>query len=230
MSNFIIVDNFMADPDLYREEILKLNFDKNSTSYENRFPGIRPTELIDKRITDWQRKKFEEILGQPIIQWPTEHWYHGASNGTFELKFEGRTGGIHVDDSDWAGVLYLSPNVPKPSGTAIWRNKRTGSFTHEGNPDIQDFDEQVDHSKWDMVEVAENVYNRLILFKGSKLYHSSVVDAGFGFTKETARLTQIFFFNTENKTYLETALDHAMKLNEDLMKHGVIQNHPMQVN
>jgi hypothetical protein len=69
-----------------------------------------------------------------------------------------------------------------------------------------------------MVEVAENVYNRLILFKGSKLYHSSVVDAGFGFTKETARLTQIFFFNTENKTIYHPPNPTEIFINYKLLK------------
>jgi hypothetical protein len=39
-----------------------------------------------------------------------------------------------------------------------------------------------------------NVYNRLILYRGT-LYHRSMIP-GFGDSVETGRLTQVFFFDT----------------------------------
>jgi hypothetical protein len=43
---------------------------------------------------------------------------------------------------------------------------------------------------------AGNVYNRLVLYRGKVLEHSSIV-AGFGNTLETSRLTQTFWFNVK---------------------------------
>jgi hypothetical protein len=40
-----------------------------------------------------------------------------------------------------------------------------------------------------------NIYNRMVLYRGS-LYHRSVLP-GFGHDKYTGRLFQTFFFNTE---------------------------------
>ena len=43
---------------------------------------------------------------------------------------------------------------------------------------------------------AGNVYNRLVLYRGKELYHSSILP-GFGDTLETSRLTQTFFFDVK---------------------------------
>ena len=43
---------------------------------------------------------------------------------------------------------------------------------------------------------AGNVYNRLVLYRGKVLEHSSIVP-GFGKTLETSRLTQTFFFDVK---------------------------------
>ena len=49
-------------------------------------------------------------------------------------------------------------------------------------------------SKWDMVDMISNKFNRLVLYRGD-LFHSSM--EYFGEDKETGRLFQTFFFNTE---------------------------------
>ena len=51
-----------------------------------------------------------------------------------------------------------------------------------------------DMSKWDMVDMISNKFNRLVLYRGD-LFHSSM--EYFGEDKETGRLFQTFFFNTE---------------------------------
>jgi hypothetical protein len=51
--------------------------------------------------------------------------------------------------------------------------------------------------KWEQVNFVGNIYNRLVVYRGS-MYHRSVLP-GFGTDKYTGRLFQTFFFDTENK-------------------------------
>ena len=49
-------------------------------------------------------------------------------------------------------------------------------------------------SKWEVVDVVANKFNRLVLYRGD-LFHSSL--DYFGKDKYDGRLFQTFFFNTE---------------------------------
>ena len=51
-----------------------------------------------------------------------------------------------------------------------------------------------DMSKWDMVDMVSNKFNRLVLYRGN-LFHTSL--DYFGTDKYNGRLFQTFFFNTE---------------------------------
>ena len=51
-----------------------------------------------------------------------------------------------------------------------------------------------DLSKWEMVDIVGNKYNRLVLYRGD-LFHSSL--DYFGTNQYDGRLFQTFFFNTE---------------------------------
>jgi hypothetical protein len=90
-------------------------------------------------------------------------------------------------DCDWAGVLYLTPDAPVTAGTGIFRHKQTKIFQGPSNHHNTNDDE------WELITLIGNIYNRLVLYKAT-LYHRSLI-AGFGDSKETGRLTQVFFFN-----------------------------------
>ena len=68
------------------------------------------------------------------------------------------------------------------------------------NNPITDFNysptETNDLTKWDRILTIGNVFNRLVLYRGT-YYHRSDV-AGFGKDKYDGRLFQTFFFDTEN--------------------------------
>ena len=51
-------------------------------------------------------------------------------------------------------------------------------------------------SKWDLVDLVANRYNRLVLFRGSRNHRSMDY---FGTTKQDGRLFQTWFFNTDEK-------------------------------
>lgn len=56
------------------------------------------------------------------------------------------------------------------------------------------YNDAQDITKWDLVDVIGNVFNRLVLYRGD-IFHSSL--DYFGTNKENGRLFQTFFFNTE---------------------------------
>ena len=84
-------------------------------------------------------------------------------------EYQEETTWIHVDDSEWAGVLYLTPGASLNTGTGI-------------------FDEEDS-----LITYVGNVYNRLVLYRGD-LFHRSI-QPGFGTDISTGRLTQVLFFN-----------------------------------
>ena len=99
----------------------------------------------------------------------------------YQLCLEGAETWIHKDDTQWAGVLYLTPNAPVESGTGIYEPL-------VDNPNGNGLED------WKQIDLVGNIFNRLVLYRGN-LHHRSVLP-GFGTDKETGRLFQTFFFNT----------------------------------
>ena len=96
----------------------------------------------------------------------------------------------------WAAVVYLTPDVPLSGGTGLYRHKSTG--LHEWVDDEKTMDiiwsECNDYTKWDLVDTIGNVFNRMILYRGT-MFHASL--DYFGQDKYDGRLFQTFFFDTE---------------------------------
>lgn len=159
--NTIIVDNFLERPDLVRKSALALNF------YERgEFPGLR-SDRADEGYEQYIKEKLEQILNKKIKSFLLDSF-------RFQICTENETTWIHKDPTEYAAVLYLTPNAPVQSGTGIYSGE-------EGN--------------WVLVTAMGNVYNRLVIYKGN-LYHQSMM-SGFGNSVDTGRLTQVFFFEVE---------------------------------
>lgn len=175
-----IIENFYIDPDDVRKFALDLDFNVSGN-----YPGLRTTAMSE----EWRNyiKKFlEDKIAKKITYFPDGY------NTAFQLTLENAKTWIHHDSTDWAGVLYLTPNAPVESGTGIYRHK-SGIFMHkEGQLDYND--EKLNDDEWEKVVDIGNIYNRLVLYSGM-YYHRSVVP-GFGTNKEDGRLFQTFFFNT----------------------------------
>lgn len=159
--NCIIVDNFLDNPDIVRESVLKLDFYD-----EGPYPGLR-SDRAEKDYEAYVQQKFEDILNLKITEWKQDSL-------RFQIVLEGQDSWVHTDESTWAAILYLTPDAPIDAGTGMYR--KSGD-------------------DWELVTGVGNVYNRLVIFKG-KLWHRSILP-GFGNSKETGRLTQVFFFETE---------------------------------
>lgn len=163
--NLIVIDDFLDDPDLTRQEALEFDYSKVS----HYFPGARSTKKCGSDVFEIT-KKLEKILDGKI-KW-------GLESDTFHFQscFEGTKTWIHVDDWEWAAVLYLTPDAIVDSGTGIYHVNK--------------------ENRYELNISVGNIYNRMILYRGGTLHHCSLLP-GFGTTLETSRLTQVFFFDVE---------------------------------
>jgi hypothetical protein len=131
------------------------------------YPGLR-SDRADKEYEAYVKAKLEKILNCKITEFVQDSF-------RFQLCVENVETWVHKDETTWAAVLYLTPNAPYSAGTGIYDDSA---------------------SNYDLVTAIGNVYNRLVVYRGT-LFHRSM-QAGFGKDKETGRLTQVFFFNTED--------------------------------
>ena len=192
--NVIITDNFYQDPDSVREFALSQEFGTTGN-----YPGNRTESFLDDDLKFHINRLVSPHAGE-VTNWGGEY------TGAFQLTTSADRTWIHSDQTtNWAGVCYLTPNAPHTGGTGLFRHKETGYYkspTDEyGNladyespemlPLVNDYQ---DYTKWDMVDVVGNVYNRLVLYRGN-IFHASL--DYFGHDMETGRLFQTFFFDTE---------------------------------
>jgi hypothetical protein len=171
--NAIVIDDFYAEPQKVRDFALKQEF-----KVRGNYPGQRTESYLNESI----KKRLQEILypyAGNITNWGGEY------TGSFQYTVASDRSWIHSDSTtDWAAVLYLTPEAPLSSGTGIFRHKESGIMTW----DFQDM------TKWDIVDKFGNIFNRLIMYRADN-YHMSL--DYFGNNKENGRLFQVFFFNTE---------------------------------
>tara|TARA_B100001250_G_scaffold363264_1_gene342513 strand:+ start:80 stop:658 length:579 start_codon:yes stop_codon:yes gene_type:complete len=189
--NFIIIDNFLDDPDRARLDALSLDFDLIQESV----PGARTSSaLVGDHQTEVETK-LKTILGGEIV------WDWTQASFKFQSCQEGTETWIHKDSpeegqGEWAGVLFLTPYPNHDSGTACYLSPDIAYqyfLAHGMDPETAP--EDFNHGS--IIDMgAGNVYNRLVLYRGKELYHSSILP-GFGDTLETSRLTQTFFFDVK---------------------------------
>lgn len=191
--NLIITDDFYQNPDEVREYALSQEF-----SVRGNYPGQRTSPVF----YDGLKNSIQYIIqqaGGKITQFEEFDYNTAFQYTTIEDK-----SWIHADQTTkWAGVCYLTPDAPITAGTALYKHKETGLYRAATNPDGSYNKELMDKiyekdcndvSKWEMVDIVGNKYNRLVLYRGD-LFHSSL--DYFGTNKYDGRLFQTFFFNTE---------------------------------
>ena len=181
--SFLVVDDFYEDPDSVREFALKCNFKEHKESHK----GKRTEEFYR---FDGLKERFEQLIGTKI-----KGWEKYPTNACFQYCVAGDQVVYHKDLQRFAGVLYLTPNAPIQSGTALYRS----TYNHKMRSDNSDHNEVfaggfLDPTRFEEVDKVGNVYNRLILFD-SQMTHSGL--NYFGTDKNNSRLFQLFFFDLE---------------------------------
>ena len=190
---YYIVDNFYKNPDGVRQ--LAISSEKEETTGGN-YAGV----MTHNAFLTQEHLDIIGYLVRAKVKPSTQF------TGKFRFTKTGEVGtqDIHFDPGDndcaWAGVCYLSPDVPdNTEGTVFWRHKQSGLEAiprdEEGIKPFGDLKkfldtDGVDYDKWDRVLTIPYKYNRLVLFR-PWLFHSP--GTPFGDTIDNCRLIQTFF-------------------------------------
>jgi hypothetical protein len=177
-----IVDDFYTDPHAVREFALQQEFDPNLDYYKG-------SRTKDQYIVPGTKEAFEKIIGKKITNWTETH----GMCGRFQYCTAEDALVYHCDGQTLAGMVYLTPDAPFSCGTSLYAHKDTKLRNENDFEDINVFEGGFyDKSKFELVDTAGNVFNRLVLFD-AKCIHSA--NEYFGTTKENSRLFHLFFFD-----------------------------------
>ncbi|MGB0454091.1 MAG: DUF6445 family protein [Bacteriovoracaceae bacterium] len=190
--DFFVVDNFYQDPLKARELGL-------TCEYLPKEAGLDGEICIESRKSYFNEalvKKLESIIQKPIDFDPAKFAFGVFAKA--ETINQGRSR-VHVDPTDWVGIVYLSERCSSQSGggTSFYQHIKTG-FSRLPN-DKEAFIKNVlkrdakDLSAWREIHKVEMKFNRLLLIKAGELFHKAT--NYFGENSQSARLTQLFFFN-----------------------------------
>ncbi len=186
MAELIILEDFYSDPDYVR------NYALNELEWHDK-KGNHPGRRSDPDRHPSVKKLLENTIQKEVTDWDVEWNY---SNGAYNLCKAWDKCWIHSDwGTTYACVVYLTPDAPIESGTALYKHKKTG---YRIRPEDKELAEQLDDQSndftaWEMTDYVGNIYNRAVIYKG-KYYHSAV--QYFGNTDEYCRMHQTFFFST----------------------------------
>lgn len=176
-----IVDDFYSDPYAVREYALQQEFIEDLRYYK----GKRTQE---KFFVPGTKKSFEEIIGQKITLWDEYDM-----NGVFQTCNAEDPLVYHTDLQQWAGMVYLTPDAPFECGTSTYAHKKTKA-RHVDHAGYESAFEGgfYDSTKFELVDVVGNVFNRLVIFNGKCIHSASKY---FGKGLEDSRLFHMFFFD-----------------------------------
>ena len=180
--NTIVCKNdFFKNPD----NVLPL-FDSQSYSKSVAFPGVRTNNLLES--TDPATKNFALFFAQKICDEVFPGIYKLMIDVRFHINqvYTDQTvnhGWIHNDESELAGVVYMSKDEKSlDTGTSVFSKKTIENFKVEDFESRQEFnisgvptDQYIEDLKINHNTFAENIrvgnmYNRLIAYDAT-LYH-----------------------------------------------------------
>jgi hypothetical protein len=169
--NYIQIDNFFEDVDKVRHRALSCEYEQSSNI--TGWKGFR-TKIIDSQIIDYIKSKIIQI-DNDFKNLDLDIFFHYSTEKTKSEVENFDEYRLHKDLTEWAGVIYLSPNPNPNSGTTL----------HSDNGKI--------------IHNIENKYNRFIFYKGEILH--GVLDT-FGDNIETSRMTITIFGNNKKRNGL----------------------------
>lgn len=183
--SYIVVDNFYKNPDTIRSFAYQQEFVYNETFYK----GMRTPKTF---LFEGLKEEFESLIGETITLWEKHQF-----NGCFQVTSAENQQVYHCDENTWAGVVYLTPDAPAESGTCLYRSKITGQNDNR----MASQDEMnasfaggfYDSTKFEKTDDVGNIYNRLVLFRGTRIHSAG---SYFGKNLNDGRLVHLFFFNT----------------------------------
>lgn len=191
-----VIDDFLRNAEEVRKQALSLTY-----AVSGRYPGLNSVQKLRIEGLD---QAVSMLVREPV----RAPWTDDASHGSCRvaLASDNQVGRIHIDQSHWSGILYLSRPEDCQGGTEFFRHKRTNtdrvpmdeeslkaagySSYKELQADILDKD-ALDRSKWEHTMTVPMRFNRLVLLQ-PHYWHTS--GPGFGDSLENGRLIYLMFF------------------------------------
>lgn len=191
-----VIDDFLNNADAVREEALGLTY-----NVPGRYPGLNSTEKI-------RLEGLEQVVSALVHQPVHAPWGPDYSHLSCRLSLasDDQPARIHVDESHWTGVLYLSRNEDCRGGTEFYRHIPTGTdrvpmdikdLNALGYSSYKEMEEEIlnkdalDRSKWELTVSVPARFNRLVLIQ-PHYWHTA--GPGFGSSVEDGRLVYLMFF------------------------------------
>lgn len=191
-----VIDDFLRNPDEVRAQALSLDY-----AVEGRYPGLNS---VQKLRIDGLDQVISTLVREPVRAPWTADFSHGSCR--VALASDEQLARIHIDQSHWSGILYLSKPEDCQGGTEFFRHKRTNTDRvpmdehslgkagyasyEELQKDILDKD-ALDRSKWEHTMTVPMRFNRLVLLQ-PHYWHTA--GPGFGDSLENGRLIYLMFF------------------------------------
>ena len=198
LTTLLIVDDFLNNANELRQQAIDLVYPEQ----EGAFPGRNSAERININGLD---EAVSRLVGEPLL--PVSPL---LSHAKCRLTLASDTGRakVHIDNSHWSGILYLSRDEDCQGGTDFFRHIRTNSdrapvyaeeFAARGyasfdemHADIVERDSH-DDSKWELTTHIPMRFNRLVLLR-PWLWHTA--GPGFGDQPDNGRLVYLMFFQS----------------------------------
>jgi len=189
----IVIDDFLHNPHELRERALQQDF-----TIDGPYPGLDSVEKTGIPGLD-------DIVSRLVHQPVRSPWAKDYSHGNFRLALakDDQAARIHIDNTHWSGILYLSLPEDCRGGTEFYRHLPTGTdhlpFTQEelnatGYSSYEELTAQIlqkdalDRSKWELSMVVPMRFNRLVL-QQPQYWHTA--GPGFGDSPENGRLVYL---------------------------------------
>ena len=112
----IVIDDFLRNPDEVRQRALGLTYQVGG-----RYPGLNSSEKITIEGLD---QIVSHLVYEPVRAPWTEDFSHGSCRASL-ASHNDKPARIHIDQSHWSGILYLSRNEDSSGGTDFFRHLRT---------------------------------------------------------------------------------------------------------
>jgi len=203
--SIIIVDNFLSDPEYFRDAARKMDFPHHQDL--SNFPGRNSLQRLNAPDID---ASISNIVGEPLT--PLTPLSHAKFRLT--LKDDIGKAKVHLDNSQWSGILYLSEDSASLSGTDFFKHKETNLDTallslkdiqrlgwehkERANIEINNIikNETNDDTKWEHIMRVPMKYNRLLLLR-PWLWHTA--GPGFGTHFDNGRLVYLMFYGSRER-------------------------------
>jgi hypothetical protein len=194
-----VVDDFLREPALLRKFGLEAEYPRPPVA--ETYAGCNSKQPYPMPGLD---QYIERITGHRVrpVAFPAAH-------GHFRLTLtdDVGTGGVHIDNCHWTGVLFLTPDEHGHGGTDFFRHRPSNTLrapvypedwaAWEGRTRDQFWKEVVlphtnDQTKWECVRHVPMKFNRLVLFR-PWLWHNAT--PGFGDSAANGRLIYLVFYH-----------------------------------